>query len=153
MDKSWMQLTNRFSNAYRDGVREFLDFACENAKENGKIRCPCLKCNNVYRKTREEVGRHLVLYGIVKCYSPWIHHGEPFASLNADDYDDNEFGSGVGNHVVGDNEEQNLEELEEDDIDGILHDVFVRPSIADIVGDDYTSHANHTSDLLDSFYY
>ena len=88
--------------------------------------------------------RHLVFYGIVNCYSPWIHHG-PFASRNGDDYDDDEFGTGVGNHGVGGNKEHKLEELKEDDIDGILHDVFVRPSIENTMVDDYMSHTNHTS--------
>ncbi|XVF60092.1 hypothetical protein PTKIN_Ptkin08bG0015800 [Pterospermum kingtungense] len=42
MDKSRMQ-NARWSEEYREGVERFLDFAFENASEDGRILCPCLR--------------------------------------------------------------------------------------------------------------
>ncbi|KAG5542961.1 hypothetical protein RHGRI_007193 [Rhododendron griersonianum] len=80
MDKSWMQLKDRWCSTYVEGVRDFLRIANNYAGQGGKIRCPCKNCNNVYIRQIYEVKQHLFLHGILEDYSPWIHHGEPSQS-------------------------------------------------------------------------
>ncbi|KAF7133467.1 hypothetical protein RHSIM_Rhsim09G0074400 [Rhododendron simsii] len=80
MDKSWMQLKDRWCSTYVEGVRDFLRIANNYVGQGGKIRCPCKNCNNVYIRQPYEVKQHLFLHGILEDYSPWIHHGEPSQS-------------------------------------------------------------------------
>ncbi|KAG5559528.1 hypothetical protein RHGRI_009153 [Rhododendron griersonianum] len=80
MDKSWMQLKDRWCSTYVEGVRDFLRIANNYAGQGGKIRCPYKNCNNVYIRQIYEVKQHLFLHGILEDYSPWIHHGEPSQS-------------------------------------------------------------------------
>ena len=39
---------SRSSIEYREGVKDFLDFAFQNASQGGKILCPCINCVNRY---------------------------------------------------------------------------------------------------------
>ncbi|CAL5399944.1 unnamed protein product [Camellia sinensis] len=90
MDRSWMQLRNRRSPQYIDGVREFILFARDHMKpETDKIWCPCYRCNNHIQKTIEEVEIHLYAYGVVTSYTRWVYHGEGF-ELNDNDDSQNE---------------------------------------------------------------
>ncbi|CAL5386551.1 unnamed protein product [Camellia sinensis] len=87
---SWMQLRNRRSPQYIDGVREFILFARDHMKpEIDKIWCPCYRCNNHIQKTIEEVEIHLYAYGVVTSYTRWVYHGEGF-ELNDNDDSQNE---------------------------------------------------------------
>ncbi|CAL5434132.1 unnamed protein product [Camellia sinensis] len=87
---SWMQLHNRRSPQYIDGVREFILFARDHMKpETDKIWCPCYRCNNHIQKTIEEVEIHLYAYGVVTSYTRWVYHGEGF-ELNDNDDSQNE---------------------------------------------------------------
>ncbi|KAF2294777.1 hypothetical protein GH714_017449 [Hevea brasiliensis] len=75
--KGWMDLVgDRLNNIYLCGVEEFLDYAFKKTGKHGKIRCPCVKCSNTYSATREVVGTHLKVYGIIRNYTFWYHHGE-----------------------------------------------------------------------------
>lgn len=55
MDKSWIELVDRFSVAYMDGVEKFLEFAYANKHFDSVIYCPCKKCVNRYQHAREIV--------------------------------------------------------------------------------------------------
>ena len=43
MDQKWMS-ANRLSREYRNGVKEFIKFAVDHAKNPNRIICPCLSC-------------------------------------------------------------------------------------------------------------
>ncbi|XP_057992372.1 uncharacterized protein LOC110654321 [Hevea brasiliensis] len=75
--KGWMDLVgDRLNDVYLRGVEEFLDYAFKKTGRRGEIRCPCVKCSNTYSATREVVGTHLKVYGIIHNYTFWYHHGE-----------------------------------------------------------------------------
>ncbi|KAF2286451.1 hypothetical protein GH714_017029 [Hevea brasiliensis] len=75
--KGWMDLVgDRLNDVYLRGVEEFLDYAFKKTGRRGEVRCPCVKCSNTYSATREVVGTHLKVYGIIRNYTFWYHHGE-----------------------------------------------------------------------------
>ncbi|KAJ0091192.1 hypothetical protein Patl1_13788 [Pistacia atlantica] len=115
MDKQWMQCTDRLCNEYRTGVQNFLDFAFSHTNLGGVIPCPCMKCNNVFNKTKDEVHGHLLMHGIVKGYTRWLYHGEFIAKKK---------------HVPND-----LKTKEKDDIIGMIHDA-TGPSLMDAIMQD-----------------
>lgn len=83
MDKSWILIGNRALPQYLNGVELFLNFAFSNLEVGVRIQCPCIKCNNVLWKTRDEVRIDLCRFGMNQTYKKWIHHGE--LDLSSDD--------------------------------------------------------------------
>jgi hypothetical protein len=75
MDRSWMS-KSRCESAYKDGVDQFLSFACSNLSHDSKILCPSKNCRNRVTQHRNEVEIHLKCDGILQGYTTWIHHGE-----------------------------------------------------------------------------
>ena len=69
INKNWMQIDNRLSIDYRNGVKDFLDFAFKHADLRDKIWCPCIKCNKTQYKSRDDVEADLVIHGIVPSYT------------------------------------------------------------------------------------
>lgn len=55
MDKSWMEIEDRRYPKYLDGVIEFLGFAYAHIEPREKIQRLCVKCNNVYFHTWDDV--------------------------------------------------------------------------------------------------
>ncbi|XP_068503999.1 uncharacterized protein [Phaseolus vulgaris] len=75
MDKSWINMP-RNTCQYMDGLNKFLDFAFANKSVEGKIICPCPKCNLKKWQTREATHEHLILHPFPKGYTFWLLHGE-----------------------------------------------------------------------------
>lgn len=72
-----MQLVdNRLDEPYLIGVQKFLDYAFRRTGELYEIRCRCVKYCNTTLGTRETVEIHLKVYGIIRNYTFWYHHGE-----------------------------------------------------------------------------
>ena len=70
---------NRTSSEYRNGVNNFLEWARKNAIDNnGKFRCPCMNCLNMYRLRPEVIKDHLIIKGIDQTYTNWTNHGEQY---------------------------------------------------------------------------
>ncbi len=66
---------NRASKEYREGVKEFVEFAVAHAKDSSNIICPCLKC--CYGAVSvEHLQDHLICNGIDESYTCWTMHGE-----------------------------------------------------------------------------
>ncbi|XP_020088047.1 uncharacterized protein LOC109710040 [Ananas comosus] len=82
MDKSWMTKP-RNSDAYKNGVLQFLEFAFCNASYSGKIMCPCVRCVNCSLQTYEDAKIHLICDGFLRGYTRWICHGEDALSFNS----------------------------------------------------------------------
>lgn len=85
MDKSWTQEVNRQSTKYMNGMQQFLDLAFAKASRGGEILCPCMRCNNGYYKSRDDVEYDLVKWGIVPSYINWGYHGEELGGMAEND--------------------------------------------------------------------
>nr|XP_016506057.1 PREDICTED: uncharacterized protein LOC107823867 [Nicotiana tabacum] len=109
--KQWMQLVdNRFDDTYLIGVQKFLDYAFRRTGELSEIRCPCVKCCSTKLGTRETVEIHLKVYGIIRNYTFWYHHGEVLGETQSE------------GEVDDDNEVEDYED--EDEIHEMLRDLY-----------------------------
>ena len=61
---------------YMTGFKEFLDFAFAHVGKEGKIRCPCVNCDNYSHNDCKTVFIHLMNQGILRHYTVWEFHGE-----------------------------------------------------------------------------
>lgn len=74
--KDWISIKDYIGDpTYAEGVNNFLDYAFQKLKTE-TIRCPCTKCMNGESGDREKVREHLLVFGIIKRYTFWYHHGE-----------------------------------------------------------------------------
>lgn len=90
MDKSWIDLANRWSQPYLDGIDGFLTFAYINRDQMTRIYCPCRKCENRYFYVRLVVRQHLRDNGFWKKYKKWDKHGESKDNANPVGRDQND---------------------------------------------------------------
>ncbi|CAK9168603.1 unnamed protein product [Ilex paraguariensis] len=65
-----------------------MEFTFSHTEPGKMMRCSCVKCNNVYFQTHDDVETHLYYHGIVKDYITWVFHGEEFELSNDNDDDD-----------------------------------------------------------------
>ncbi|XP_028071049.1 uncharacterized protein LOC114273453 [Camellia sinensis] len=82
MNKNWIDLPNRMSVGYVNGIDNFLRFAYNNRDERSSISCPCQFCSNRYNFSLEVVNEHLISNGFVKKYKNWIHYWESYVQLH-----------------------------------------------------------------------
>ena len=113
-----MQAKNRFGPEYKEGVKEFMEFARDRADSGNRIRCPCRKCKNMIHKTLDKVEDDLFIVGIDQGYTWWIHHGEDFHQRVE------------ATEVLADPIVPNEEDEDVDDMQDIIGDVL-RGTIAD----------------------
>ena len=101
MERNWVKLRNRALPEYRQGIKDFLDFAFEHTTMGDKIYCPCKKCNNYFAKTRDDVEADLLTIGILPSYTRWFRHGEErhFQTFDSLDSDDESDGDGLSEMV------------------------------------------------------
>lgn len=83
MDKSWIDLANRWSRPYLDGIENFLTFAYINKDPGSRIYCLCRKCANREMWVKTIVRKHIRDNGFLKKYKIWDKHGE---SINGADH-------------------------------------------------------------------
>ncbi|KAL2933565.1 Protocadherin gamma-A2 [Bienertia sinuspersici] len=69
-------IDDRKQPSYLAGVDEFLNVAFAGREDLCKLRCPCLKCNNQLYHDKITIKSHLIAWGIVRDYNPWVYHGE-----------------------------------------------------------------------------
>ncbi|KAK1383634.1 hypothetical protein POM88_021369 [Heracleum sosnowskyi] len=83
-NRSWMQRRfderNNITDEYKNGVKEFIDFAIKRKDTHGNIRCPCNECGNLSFHQPERVTYHLYRYGIMESYTTWDLHMETHRS-------------------------------------------------------------------------
>ena len=65
-----------FSDDWMDKTNAFLEFAWGNASGFLLLWCPCKKCDNRRRVSKEVMGKHLLDNGFTKDYTVWVCHGE-----------------------------------------------------------------------------
>ena len=88
MDRSWINLRDRASNEYSDGVVNFIKIATNFLDEEGRTRCPCSNCGNMNWNRLDVVERHLYKYAMSPTYRRWTFHGDtvdlsPFLRSNS----------------------------------------------------------------------
>ncbi|CAL9012840.1 unnamed protein product, partial [Prunus brigantina] len=118
MDKSWIDLTDRSSNQYLNGLESFLDFGFDNNMGDTRIYCPCKKCYNRYFVTREVARAHIIVDGFWSKYKNWTH-GQRHQTLYVDKYMGNSSASVV-----------------DDDIIGMVHEAFEHPNLDSSIRND-----------------
>ena len=77
MDRTWIHAT-RFSDAYNNGVEQFMAFVRDRFNAGDAIPCPCRDCLNQSSLSQKDVHNHVYLYGWSATYTRWIHHGKAF---------------------------------------------------------------------------
>ncbi|XP_026397135.1 uncharacterized protein LOC113291866 [Papaver somniferum] len=75
IDKSWIGLP-RDHDAFKVGVRNFIDYASWDLEPDQKIFCPCKDCNNNKRELVSVVHGHILWNGFMPGYVDWVYHGE-----------------------------------------------------------------------------
>ena len=69
MDHSWINAL-RTSVEYQNGVRDFIEFAKQNANDvSGKFYFPCVKCLNERLLSPEAIYTHFICEGFCKTYT------------------------------------------------------------------------------------
>ncbi|XP_028124706.1 uncharacterized protein LOC114321702 [Camellia sinensis] len=85
MDRSWMLISDRFSQPYVDGVNSFIEFAKGHLGEGREIKCPCINCCNFYKQEYDIVKAHLLISRMIVSYTTWLEHGELLEHNNLDE--------------------------------------------------------------------
>jgi hypothetical protein len=79
-DRAWMYTGwNRGGDVTADWIEKteaFLNRAFSKLKGGKSTWCPCSRCGNMCRQTREEMTRHLFNHGFTRDYTRWTYHGE-----------------------------------------------------------------------------
>ncbi|CAN1784573.1 hypothetical protein LINPERHAP1_LOCUS16616 [Linum perenne] len=127
MDKSWIDLPNRHSRIYYDGIDKFLSFAYINRDSRSRIYCPCKKCENRYMYARLVVQQHIRDNGFWKKYKTWEKHGEVEGAMNC---------------MV---EQDNDSDYMEDDMVRLVHEALGGPGID---AADHTNEENQSEPPL-----
>lgn len=76
IDKTWTTLRNRGCQEYWNGLQAFLRMASEHKDSDGRIRCPCVRCNNNRFESLDVVRAHVFDRGFHQAYDKCIYHGE-----------------------------------------------------------------------------
>ncbi|KAJ1415044.1 Transposase-associated domain [Sesbania bispinosa] len=78
MDKRVGPNKRRVTDEFMAGVFEFVEFACsqDSYKREGKLRCPCKKCQCLRYRSVDEVKTHLCMKGFMSDYYYWTNHNE-----------------------------------------------------------------------------
>jgi hypothetical protein len=79
-DHQWMYTGRKskrdFDGEWKDKTNDFLELAWANSHGYVLVWCPCTKCDNKRRVSKEDMGRHPLYNGFTKDYIVWIYHGE-----------------------------------------------------------------------------
>ncbi|KAL3618470.1 hypothetical protein CASFOL_037552 [Castilleja foliolosa] len=127
MDKSWMY-ARKFSEAYVDGVHDFIEYVESHMGKECQVRCPCTRCLNLIIADQKSVRKHILVNGIDPGYVTWFYHGESTAH------------SAVGDATVQETAVYNESEDEDDGVNDILFDLREQYTQSDTNGVDNTNH-------------
>ncbi|XXG77212.1 hypothetical protein AAC387_Pa08g1402 [Persea americana] len=86
-----------------------------------------VKCNNIYFRAQDDVEADLYYHGIIKCYIPWVLHGEEFEVSTDEDDDD---------------EPSREDEDDHDDMQEMIHNHYTAATINAWAREDYSSNEN-----------
>ncbi|KAK1373230.1 hypothetical protein POM88_029423 [Heracleum sosnowskyi] len=92
---TWVSLP-KYSEAYSDGVIDFVRNALDNFGQGDEIRCPCKDCSNRFWFSQEDVYDHLVFNGPCPTFANWIFEVSTVKFRKTNDRTDCEMGMGLG---------------------------------------------------------
>ena len=107
MNRDWINNAKKFSTAYLEGAKEFMQFVRDHGNGDS-ILCPCTKCLNLIRHTQSEVHSHINRDGMSTTYTRWTCHGEDRAddddhgAYESDNDDGNENDNGTNDDDISD---------------------------------------------------
>ncbi|XP_074364848.1 uncharacterized protein LOC141705880 isoform X2 [Apium graveolens] len=76
MDRSWIDLPDKLSEEYANGITDFISMAKKFIDSKGLVLCPCCRCVNKQSQKINVIKFHLVTYGFLSTYKKWCYHGE-----------------------------------------------------------------------------
>ncbi|XP_074350599.1 uncharacterized protein LOC141689954 isoform X2 [Apium graveolens] len=76
MDRSWINVPNKLSPEYADGIDEFIKVASKQKNSTGMVLCPCCRCVNKLLQNLKVIRLHLLTHGFLSTYKIWYCHGE-----------------------------------------------------------------------------
>jgi hypothetical protein len=88
-DRQWMYDGWKKNEAHTDEWWEKIGDFIERALSlmtTVKIRCPCVKCQNVRCFDKVILTKHLVKNGFTTDYETWVFHGEKYTAVKAEEY-------------------------------------------------------------------
>ncbi|XP_021853868.2 uncharacterized protein [Spinacia oleracea] len=101
IDRSWISNSKPEDPQYEAGIRDFVNFAVQNAGDRSRLPCPCFKCHNFLYRRIDEILGHLSKNAFDRTYTRWIWHGENYEGTHTSDY---------GNDVHDVNDNPNVNE-------------------------------------------
>ena len=86
MNREWMYNTDRRSDVFIKGLREFLNAADLHKPSSGFVCCPCKDCKNGKEYSNSSTLHiHLLRKGFMPHYICWTKHGERGVILEDDE--------------------------------------------------------------------
>ncbi|XP_056690271.1 uncharacterized protein [Spinacia oleracea] len=85
MDRSWISNSKPGDPQYEAGIRDFVNFAVQNAGDRSRLPCPCFKCHNFLYRRIDEILGHLSKNAFDRTYTRWVWHGENFEGTRTSD--------------------------------------------------------------------
>ncbi|KAL8090869.1 hypothetical protein AgCh_040079 [Apium graveolens] len=76
MDRSWINVPNKLSPEYADGIDEFIKVASKQKNSTGMVLCPCCRYVNKLLENLKVIRLHLLTHGFLSTYKIWYCHGE-----------------------------------------------------------------------------
>ena len=75
-NRNWIIEDQRLSVEFAAGMTEFMTMARQHVNIEGRVKCPCKRCNNVLMQQIPDIENHLFIRGFKRNYTRWIFHGE-----------------------------------------------------------------------------
>ncbi|XP_056687930.1 uncharacterized protein [Spinacia oleracea] len=85
MDRSWISNSKPGDPQYEAGIRDFVNFAVQNAGDRSRLPCPCFKCHNFLYRRIDEILGHLSKNAFDRTCTRWVWHGENFEGTRTSD--------------------------------------------------------------------
>ena len=142
MDRSWINIPNKLSTEYTNGLQEFISVARNSLNNKGMVLYPCCRCVNKQLQNLKMIKLHLLTNGFLSTYKIWYYHGE----LKDD----------MENEVIFDTRDDDVE-VEHDDLASGINDAIgtkyfdIGPT-SDFDGDSYLTVGDKYNAMFESLY-
>ncbi|XP_074322874.1 uncharacterized protein LOC141659847 [Apium graveolens] len=90
MDRSWIDIPNKLSPDYANGIIEFIYVAEKRVDAKGMVLCPCCRCTNKKLQNINVIKVHLLSNGFLDTYKRWYYHGEQIDEVEDEMFINNE---------------------------------------------------------------
>ena len=75
-NRNWIIEDQRLSVEFAGGMTEFMAIARQHVNIEGRVKCPCKRCNNVLMQKIPDIENHLFIRGFKRNYTRWNFHRE-----------------------------------------------------------------------------